>query len=411
MRFLFVHQNFPGQFRHIVVALAAQGHQVFAFGEKRNLDGRKPLHPDIQYFVYEVKHSVSTKHSYLRNFEAHVLRGQAVAMACFGTAENDIRPDVVVAHPGWGEALFLKDIYPNARHIHFCEYFYRFRGGDIAFDPEFPSTLDEVFRLRIKNATQLVGLEYADAFVSPTLWQRSRFPESVRPLIEVIHEGIDTKIVKPEPTASVRVDGLTLSAKDEVVTYIARNLEPHRGFHILMKMLPKLLEQRPQAHVLIIGGDEVSYGLRPKTGGTWREHLYGPLRDQIDTSRVHIVGRIPYHQFLMVLQISSVHLYLTYPFVLSWSMLEAMAAECLVIGSSTAPVRECLLHGHNGLLCDFFDVDAWVATIVEALKRRHELVYTEMRRKARKTVVRHFDLHGKCLPRYINFLTGSKQAT
>lgn len=404
MRFLFIHQNFPGQFPHLSAALAAQGHDVVAIGDKESLKQRTVPHPEIKRFGYDTpKKASDTTHHYLRGYENNIRRGQSVVRVAMGLVKNGFRPDVVIAHPGWGEALFLKDVFPDARHIHYCEFFYHAEGADVGFDPEFPTTIDDQLRIRIKNSTQLIGLDYADAGLSPTQWQASLYPESFRSRIHVIHDGIDSNIVKPDAKASLQINDLVLTVKDEVITYVVRNLEPYRGFHIFMRMLPDLLAKRPSAHVLIIGGDDVAYGRPAPEGKTWRDHCFEPIRHLVDESRVHFLGKLPYEKYLKVLQISTVHVYLTYPFVLSWSMLEAMAAGCLVIGSATAPVQEVLLHEENGLLCDFFDVDGWVKCIADALKRRKKL--SPLRLAARKTIVEHYDLHSICLPRQLKMLT------
>lgn len=407
MRFLIVHQHFPGQFSHISAELAHQGHEVFAIGESRYLTQRRSPHPNVHRFGYEMpKMASGTSHAYLSAFETHVIRGQAVIRGCLNLKQKGFYPDIVLAHPGWGEALFLKDAFPDARHIHFCEFFYHAAGADVGYDDEFPVTLNDRLRVRVKNATQLIGLEYADAGVSPTYWQASRFPAHFRPKIEVIHEGIDTAVVSPNASAKVNLGDRVFSASDEVITYVARNLEPYRGFHILTKMLPELLARRPNAQVLIVGGDSVSYGPNPSNGKTWREHCFDPIRHRVDTSRIHFMGRLPYADYLSVLRISSAHLYLTYPFVLSWSMLEAMATECLVIGSANAPVQECLVHEKNGLLCDFFDIEAWVDSVERALTHREEM--KPLRRQARLTILEHYDLTTIGLPGYLKFLLGTQ---
>ena len=406
MRFLFIHQNFPGQFPHISRELAIRGHEVVAIGDMENLKQRGIPHPSIQRFAYEPPTKASAAmHPYLRSYEVYIRRGQAVVRIALELVKKGFRPDVVVSHPGWGEALFLKDVFPDASHIHYCEFFYHAEGADVGFDPEFPMSLDDRLRIRIKNSTQLTGLDYADAGLSPTSWQASLYPESFRSRIQVIHDGIDTNIVKPDANASVQINDKVLTVKDEVITFVARNLEPYRGFHIFMRMLPALLAERPAAQVLIVGGNEFSYGQPAPAGKSWRDFYFEPIRHLIDESRVHFLGKIPHPQYLKVLQISTVHVYLTYPFVLSWSMLEAMAAGCLVIGSATPPVQEVLRHEENGLLCDFFDVDAWVKCVTTALKSRKKL--SPLRLAARKTIIDNYDLHSICLPQQIRLLTNS----
>lgn len=408
MRFLFVHQNFPGQFRRIAPALAADAlHRVVALGDAARLEGRPGLHPRLRTLGYPsggAKAGQGTHH-YVRDFEAAVRRGQAVARVAMKVRDEGFAPDVVVAHPAWGEALFLRDVFPGARHVSYCEFYYHGEGADVGFDPEFPASLDSRLRARVRNATQLLTLVAADAGLSPTRWQQTRYPAELRPKIEVLHEGIDTETVRPDPEAVLRRGELVLAPGDEVVTYVARNLEPYRGIHVLLRSLPALLQARPRARVLVVGGDDVSYGQRLPDGDTYRARYTRELGDRVDWSRVHFLGRIPYADFLTVLQVSAVHVYLTYPFVLSWSMLEAMAAGCLVVASATAPVEEVIRHGENGLLVDFFDHERLAGVVVDALAKPND--FTGLRAAARRTVVERFDLRSRCLPALVRFLVAS----
>lgn len=410
-RYLFVHQNFPGQFLHVSRALAERGDEVVAIGEAKRLQQRGSPHPRITLHGYAEPAGAGEKtHHYLRDLEAHVRRGQAVFRLAQGLAKKGLRPDVVVAHPGWGEALFLKDIFPAARHVQYLEFFYRGQGADVGFDPEFGGGVDAECRARIKSSTQLLSFEFADAGISPTAWQKSRYPADWQGRIACIHEGVDTSLVHPEAAAVVtikRADGtaLRLSRADEVLTYVARNLEPYRGFHTFMRALPSILRQRPEAQVLIVGGHGASYGRRAPEGTTYRQ-LYEREWEQqgltVDRSRVHFLGRVAYADYLKLLQVSSLHVYLTYPFVLSWSMLEAMSAGCVVLGSATAPVQEVIRDGANGFLTDFFAADALAARASDLLARRSELM--PVRAAARDTIVNHYDLRRHCLPRMLEFL-------
>ena len=291
-------------------------------------------------------------------------------------------PDVILAHPGWGETLFAKDAYPDARLVHFCEWYYAARGADVGFDPEFPSTLNDHARIRSWNALHALNLTHCDAAVAPTQWQRSRHPEVFHHKITVQHEGIDVDSLMPDPDARITVtNGQILRAGDPVVTYVARNLEPSRGFHVFIRALQKIQRLNARAHAVIVGGDGVSYGAAPTDAPTWRERLLREVK--LDPARTHFLGRIPYETYVRVLQISSAHVYLTYPFVLSWSMLEAMACGALIIGSDTAPVQEVLQDGQNGLLVPFFDVDAIANTVLQALEQPSGLA--ELRSRARLT--------------------------
>jgi glycosyltransferase involved in cell wall biosynthesis len=405
MRYLFIHQNFPGQFRHVAKVLADDpSNEVIGIGEAPNLKSRPALHARIRVLSHQPHGSAHKEtHHYLRDFEGHLRRGQTVVRLLLKLRDEDgFQPDVIVAHPGWGEGLFLKDIFPNARIIQYFEYYYQGTGGDVGFDPEFPSTLDDQLRVRIKNTTQLHSLIGCDQGVSPTAWQQSRYPAELRNKIEVIHEGIDTEIVKPDAGAWVEINGQRLQAGDEIVTYVARNLEPYRGFHTFMRSLPKLQALRPNAKVIIVGGDEVSYGKRLPEGQTYRQRYCAEVQDRVDWSRVFSVGKLPYADYLKVLQISAAHVYLTYPFVLSWSMLEAMAAGCLLVASDTAPVKEVIEDGQNGLLVDFFDHDRLANKITEVLANPE--IHPPLRNSARKTIVEQYDLKTLCLPKMLRFL-------
>jgi len=284
MRYLFIHQNFPGQFCHVAKVLADDpSNEVIGIGEAPNLKSRPALHARIRVLSHQPHGSAHKEtHHYLRDFEGHLRRGQTVVRLLLKLRDEDgFQPDVIVAHPGWGEGLFLKDIFPNARIIQYFEYYYQGTGGDVGFDPEFPSTLDDQLRVRIKNTTQLHSLIGCDQGVSPTAWQQSRYPAELRNKIEVIHEGIDTEIVKPDAGAWVEINGQRLQAGDEIVTYVARNLEPYRGFHTFMRSLPKLQALRPNAKVIIVGGDEVSYGKRLPEGQTYRQRYCAEVQDRV----------------------------------------------------------------------------------------------------------------------------------
>lgn len=267
-------------------------------------------------------------------------------------------PDVVLAHPGWGETLYLREVFPDTQLVHLCEWFYGANGPDMGFDPEFPAALDARLRVSTWRAHHLLALELCDVAIAPTQWQKSQFPATYQPKIQVLHEGIATDALGPDPQAQFTLpNGHVLKAGDPVVTYVARNLEPYRGFHVFMRSLPALLAAHPGCQVLILGGDEVSYGQPPKNAKSWREAMLREVKldTSSETGRVHFLGKLPHAQYRRVLQVSAVHVYLTYPFVLSWSLLEALASGCAVVASDTAPMREVIRHGENGLLVDFFD--------------------------------------------------------
>ncbi len=399
MKILFVHQNMPGQFKHLVRFLVDVRKADVVFVTRQT----ELRIPGVRVACYPVPRGAQpSTHPYLRRSENAVLHGQQVARIGLELLRQGWRPDVIVAHPGWGEALFLKDVFPSTPLLNYCEFYYSSHGADMGFDPNETLDIDTVCRTRIRNSHLLLSLECCDAGLSPTEWQKSRHPAPFRDKISVIFDGIETGTVKPDPTVRVALaDGRILSRDVPVITYVARNLEPYRGFPQFVEALPAILARCPDAHVIIVGGDEISYGNRAPDNLSWREYMAKSVT--LDPRRVHFVGRVPYQIYLSILQISSVHVYLTYPFVLSWSCLEAMAAGCTIVASDTAPVVEVIEDGVNGHLVDFFDRTALEDRVVAVLQSRAE--HEAIRRTARETVLERFDLR-KCLPKQIELIEG-----
>ena len=401
-KFLFIHQNFPGQFVHVAAELARLGHEVVALGIKgRPVPGVKYLRylPKAPSKVSEVEASI--------DFETKIVRGTACAQVMAKLKNDGFTPDVIVAHPGWGESLFCKDVWPEARLVMFAEFFYRADGTDYNFDSEFTTdSLAGRVRLRIKNTVHLHALHAADAVYSPTAWQKSQLPGEYLPKTRVIFDGIDTAVVQPEPNAFIHLkrENLKLTATDEVITFVNRNLEPYRGFHVFMRALPEIMRQRPKAHVLIVGRDEVSYGAMPKNGKNWREVMLAEVGAQLPMERVHFLGGLDYKDYLRVMQVSSCHVYLTYPFVLSWSCLEAMSCAKVVVASGTPPVREVIEHGKTGLLFDFFDVAALSRQVIGVLENPEG--FAHLGAAARQRVIERYDLKTRCLPELLKLLAG-----
>ncbi|MBP1206381.1 glycosyltransferase involved in cell wall biosynthesis [Duganella sp. 1411] len=402
-KYLFIHQNFPGQFKHLAPLLAAQGHEVVGLGMNQPAE---PL-PGVRYF----RHAVAAQphgqrpSPQLRDLHGKVLRGESAAARLAWLKEQGYTPDVIFVHPGWGEALFVKDVFPEAKLLVYAEYYYGAEGGDSFFDPEFstpsPAALQ---RLRLRNTHLLHAMSVADGALSPTTFQRDRHPAWFRDRITVIHDGIDTARFRPEPSAYVqlRAAGVTLRPGDEVVVFVARQLEPYRGYHIFMRALPALMQARPHARVVIVGGDGVSYGASPPEGKSWKQIFLDEVKDQLDMGRIHFVGKVPHTVLTQLMQVAAVYTYLTYPFVLSWSLMEAMSCGCLIVASRTAPVQEVIEHGRNGLLVDFFDHQALAATVADALERRAQL--QPLRDAARQTIVEGYDMRRHCMPALLRFV-------
>jgi glycosyltransferase involved in cell wall biosynthesis len=363
MRILIIHQNFPGQFKHVAKAWSARpGWQVVGIGR----EGCPDL-AGVRCLKYKPHREPGPQqHHYLGRMESAVLHGQAVARVLIELKRKGFTPDAILAHPGWGETLYAKDVFPKARLIHFCEWFYNALGADVGFDPEFPPSFDDHARIRTWNALHLLNLENCDAGISPTQWQKSRHPQAYQSKITVAHEGIDTELLGPDANAQVTLNGKTFTAGEPVITYVARNLEPYRGFHSFMRALQIVQKEHKTCQAIIVGGDDVSYGRRPADAKNWREKMLREVK--LDMSRTHFVGKLPYDSYRKVLQVSASQVYLTYPFVLSWSMLEAMASGCLVIGSKTAPVEEVMEDRVNGQLVDFFDRVRGAGGVLDALE-------------------------------------------
>ena len=411
MKILFVHQNFPAQFKYLAPALAASSkHEVVALHIEAT-----GLVPNIRLINYKpVKGSTKGIHPWVSDIETKVIRGEAAYNVAKVLKKNGFHPDVIIAHPGWGESLFLKDVWPTARMALYCEFYYRAQGLDLGFDPEF-SVPDEdaAARLRVRNAFYELQFPDMDAGLSPTHWQRNSFPERVQSKITVIHDGIDTALVRPHPDVTIQMNTkagqLTLTRQDEIITFVNRNLEPYRGYHIFMRALPAILKARPNARVLIVGADGVSYGPPPSKSiekyhafKNWKEIFIQEVADRVDFTRVHFLGHVAYKDYLAILQLSSVHVYLTYPFVLSWSLMEAMSAGCAIVASNTGPVQEVIAHEETGLLVDFFDAEdlaRQVTQLCEAPDRRRSLGEA-----ARKFAIEHYDLQQHCLLKQIEWI-------
>lgn len=411
MKILLVHQNFPGQFKFLGPALAERGHEVTA------TTMQKVAAQDwkgVRLVPYAAARGTAPGvHPWVSDFETKTIRGEACFRAALKMRAEGYAPDVIVAHHGWGESLFLKDVWPQARMGIYCEFFYRTEGADTGFDPEFASTDEgDICRLRLKNLNNLLHFEVAHAGLSPTHWQASTFPEAFRQRISVVHDGIDTEALAPNPRVSLSIrtaDGrqVTLTRADEVVTFVNRNLEPYRGYHVFMRALPELLRRRPRARVLIVGGNEVSYGAKPAQGRSWKDIFIEEVRGQIpddDWARVHFLGNVPHHLFTAMQQLSTVHVYLTYPFVLSWSLLEAMSCGCAIVASDTMPLREAIRHGDTGRLVGFFDGQALVREVCDLLD--HPAERARLGAAARAFARERYDLKTVCLPGQVAWVEG-----
>ena len=409
MKILFVHQNFPGQYRELFTWLRKQGgHEIVFLTQRKDL----PQIEGAKVISYASHHKpVEGAYALTQYWEECAGNGYGCAQAALALKQNGFTPDVILGHVGWGELTFLKQVWADVPIIGYFEYYFLAQGGSVGFDPEFPASPHAPFTLHARNAVNFANIQTVDVGHSPTHWQAETFPDSFQDKIYVRHDGIRTDHLVPDPRASVPLGrlGRAVTREDEIFTYMARNMEPTRGFHVFMRALPHILEARPNARALIIGGNEVSYGKKSGSEGGYRAEMEREVGDRLDWSRVHFLGRVPYADYQKIIQISRCHIYLTVPFVLSWSLLEAMSMGATIVASDVGPVREAIKHGETGLLADFFNPEAIASQVVDVLARPG--TYAHLGPAARKHVVGTYDFQSVCLPehiRQINNLVAAK---
>lgn len=398
MRVLFVHRSGSGQFAQLIGRLLREGAEVTLVTE--HAEAARPGVRQIRYIVG----GAATASPSLAATDYHVRTGEAVAQV-LRRLQRDERPDVIIGHTGWGGLLFAKDVLPETQLLGYCEYYYNGQASELDFDSKNLGTTPKIsdserIRLRMRNAAQLLTLQAVDAAYTPTRWQHRQYPHSVRDRIAICHDGIDTRLFRPDAAAVfILPDGQTLRHGDEVVTFVARDLDPYRGYPQFMRAAALVAQARPQARFVVVGGDGAGYGRPRPDGRLWREVMTQEVG--LGERLVHIPW-LAHDELRRLFQISAAHVYLTVPFVLSWSLLEAMACGCLVVGSCTPPVQEVIADRRNGLLAPFHDERGLAATIVEALERQGEA--EALRRAARATVETQFELEA-CLDRQIGMIT------
>lgn len=370
MKYLFIHQNFPGQYLHLVRHLVRQGGNEIVFISEDNAN----VIPGVRRVRYRVPRTATeTAHPGVRDLDIGLMRADAVAKAAQTLKNLGFVPDIILGHHGWGELLNIQDVYPNVPVLGYFEFYYHTEPGfDVDFDPEFPMAPEVIPLVRTKNAVNLLALTNPGYGQTPTEFQKSTYPRWAQDTITVLREGVDLELCRPDPKAAkktLKVGDVRITPKQKLVTYVARDLEPYRGFHEFMRALPRVLDEQPDAHVVVVGGDGVSYGAR-LASGCWREIMLEELKGRLDLSRIHFVGKVSYETFRALLQRSDAHVYLTYPFVASWSLREAMAMGCALVGSATAPVEEFIKHGETGLLAPFTEPERIADAILELLTNK-----------------------------------------
>lgn len=353
--------------------------------------------PGLRQLAYAPGEASSTRPS-LAATEYHVRTGEAVA-GVLQRLRRDDPPDLVIGHTGWGGLLFARDVLPQTPLLGYCEYYYNAENSDFDFDPVLGVTDSDRMRLRMRNAAQLVTLQAVDAAYTPTRWQHRQYPASIRDRIAICHDGIDARRCRPNAAARFTLpDGRVLRPGDEVVTFVARDLDPYRGYPQFMRAAARVARERPDAVFVVVGGDGVGYGRPRPDGRLWRE----VMAEEADLAErmVHIPW-LDHDDLIRLFQVSAAHVYLSVPFVLSWSLLEAMACGCLIVGSRTAPVQEVVTDRRSGLLAPFFDTEALAAAMLEALEKQAD--FEPLRQAARATVLARFELE-VCLDRQVGFI-------
>ncbi len=366
MRYLFVHQNFPGQYLHIVRHLLKdRGNEVVFISQPNN-----NFMAGVRRVAYQLPKTVQDAiHPNARDYELSARRGELVATTAANLKQLGFTPDIIIGHHGWGELLNLADLWPGVPLLGYFEFYYRLTGQDVGFDPEFPVPEERYGKIRAMNLVNLHALSLEQHGQSPTVWQRTTYPPWAMGQIQLLPEGARLDVCKPDPAARKKpfqINDFHVAPGERLVTYVSRNLEPYRGLHVMMRALPEILARR-DVKVIMIGGDDVSYGAR-LANATWREHFQGQLAGRYDASRVLMPGQIPYDTYVQLLQRSDVHVYLTYPFVASWSLREAIACGCAVVGADVPPVTEFVEQGKNGLLVDPLDPAKLAKQVLDLLE-------------------------------------------
>ena len=389
MRILFIHNNFPGQYRRIVQQLVGKpGYEMLA----ASLADNQQVTPIKRLGYARHREPHPNVHPALRYTEWSLLNGQAAIKSLLPVYRKGWKPDIMLAHSGWGPGMFLKDLWPDARYLAYFEWYYQSEPGpdrDVGFlDDGQPLDFNERIKIRMKNTTMLQDFAAMDWGQCPTEFQASQFPEFFRSRMSILHDGVDTQFFSPADDTVLQIGDHQFRKGDPLVTYIARGMEPYRGFPQWMEAVARLQKVNSSVHALIIGQDRVAYGRRRKDGRSYREVALE--EHDLDLSRIHFVGNKPLPFLRDALRVSAAHVYLTIPFVLSWSMLEAMSTGALIVGSDTGPVREVIEDGKNGFLVPFFEPARLADKLQEILENKGG--WDAQRQAARQSVLERYDV-------------------
>jgi glycosyltransferase involved in cell wall biosynthesis len=396
MKLLFLHPHQPSQFRLPAIAFASDpGNEVVMLSQK-NLEVPLPG-AQVLGFGGRVPEGERT-HPVARKLNAACHRASDVVRACMGLKQRGFVPDVIVAHSGWGDGMFLRSIFPDVPQLAYMEFWFRPRGGDLGFNPAQVPGPPLLSARTMDNAIHATNFFNADWCLTPTWWQKSVHPRDMHARMSVLHEGIDTELVAPREGLCFELpDGRVLDpGRDEIVTHVERHFDRYRGFPTFLEAIDLIQRRRPKAHVVVVGKEGNGYTGAP--AGTFAEMI---RQAPFDRARTHFVGHLSYEKFLRLLQVSSAHVYLTAPFVLSWSFLEAMSAGCAIACSDTAPVREVAEDGRHCLMFDFLDAQA-LADRVDTLLDDRALA-ARLGAAARQRVIEQYDVR-ELQPRMVQLI-------
>lgn len=385
MRILFIHDNFPGQYRRIANRLARDRDYELLSGSLSTNQQPAPIRR-VEYTLHRKPHE--TTHRALKYTEQAVITGQAALAAFAPLARSGWKPDIILGHSGWGSAVFLKDLWPDTKYLAYLEWYYNAVGGDVGFLRSSAPDLNDRMRLRMKNTPILHDLAAMDWGQCPTRFQASQFPSIFMDRVSILHDGVDTTFFSPSDEAALEIDGKVFKKGDPLITYIARGMEPHRGFPQFIEAVARLQKMNKDVHTLVIGADRVAYGPTRRDGKSFKQAALE--ENELDLSRLHFVGRKPLNYLRDALRVSAAHVYLTVPFVLSWSMMEAMSAGALVVASNTAPVAEVIRDGESGLLFDFHDPPRLADRLADILSAPGK--WEPIRAGARRAIVERYDV-------------------
>jgi glycosyltransferase involved in cell wall biosynthesis len=402
-----VHPQFPGQFGHIASYLVDKSGCRVTF-VSRSAPGVVAGIEKIQYLL--AGGATMDTNFCSRPFENAVWNCDAVYRAL--KARPDLHPDMIVGHSGFGSTLFLRELYPNVPEVNLFEYFYNpdSPDGDMNFRHDLDTVVEDMHRqrARCRNAMTLLDLNHCTAAYTPTRFQHSLFPREYASKLQVVHSGVDRGVfysddgrARPNPPLAGmrRIAGISLPTTTRIVSYASRGFESIRGFDLFLRSAKLLMQRYPDVLFFVVGSDRAGTSDYENIGEHKSFKEWALAQEEYDLTRFVFTGQLRPSDAAELFRATDLHIYLTVPYVLSGSMLEAMSCGAVVLGSSTAPVREVIADGQNGILVDFFDIESIASKAAAVLE--DPVSYRSMGRLAEQTVIEHYSLE-VVLPQLVN---------